>query len=434
MRWLLYAVIAVAVIARITLRRRKRNGHTARTSASFSPFTGDVGLVASREIRERIRGRIFRVGTILILLVVAAAIVIPTINKGKATPENVGVVGTLSSTLRADVIATGRSIGTTVKFVSESSLVVAHSNLKKANLDVVIVNGGQLLINRKFAASDGSTNAQFVPALAQSLGQVLALRAAHLSSTQTNILLHAKPLPISSLVRGAPKAKHPVSAASIIGLVLLFTMLSQYNTWILIGVMEEKSSRVVEVLLAAVRPIQLLAGKVLGIGAVAFAQAGLVVAFALILSKAIGSNFLHGTAPLTLASTLIWLALGFAFYCWVYAAAGSMAERQDQVQSLALPLSLPMIFGYIFSITAASSGSASLFFKVLAYFPPTAPFAMPILVSFGDVTWWQFAASAVISVASTFVVARFASNIYRRAILRTGRRVKFREALSNSSR
>ena len=151
----------------------------------------------------------------------------------------------------------------------------------------------------------------------------------------------------------------------MIGLILMFLMLTQYNTWILMGVMEEKSSRVVEVLLAAVRPIQLLSGKVLGIGLVAFGQAALIVAFALVLGAAVGSDLLHGTAPLVVASTLVWLVLGYAFYCWVYAAAGSMAERQDQVQSLALPLSLPIVFGYIIAITAASSGDASPLVKVL---------------------------------------------------------------------
>ncbi|MEO9181645.1 MAG: ABC transporter permease, partial [Acidimicrobiales bacterium] len=354
-------------------------------------------------------------------------------NTHRATPEHIGVVGALPGSLRSDVIATGKGVGTTVKFVSESSTSVAREELKNGAIDFAIVNGNRLVINRAFAASDGSTTAAFVPALAESLGQILALHTAHLSPTQSKILLSAKAVPVTAVIHGKATAAHPVSAASIIGLVLLFTMLSQYNSWILIGVMEEKSSRVVEVLLAAVRPIQLLAGKVLGIGAVAFAQASLVVGFALILAKATGSGFLHGTAPLALASTLLWLFLGFAFYCWVYAAAGSMAERQDQVQSLALPLSIPMIFGYIFSITAASTGSASFFFKVLAYFPPTAPFAMPILVGFGDVSWWQFTISALISIASTYFIARFASNVYRRAILRTGRRVKVREVFSSNS-
>jgi ABC-2 type transport system permease protein len=264
------------------------------------------------------------------------------------------------------------------------------------------------------------------------LGVATAYETAHLSARQVSQLAGAKPLPVTGLQPG--KTEGPGRATSVVGLILVFVMLTQYNTWILIGVMEEKSSRVVEVLLAAVRPVQLLAGKVLGIGMVAFAQAALIVAFALVLAKAVGSELLHGTAPLVLASTLVWLVLGYAFYCWVYAAAGSMAERQDQIQSLAFPLSLPIIFGYIVSLTVASSGNASTFFDVLAYLPPTAPFAMPVLVGLGQATWWEFAASAALSIVGTTVVARLAANIYRRAILRTGRRVKFREVLSPSTR
>jgi len=257
-----------------------------------------------------------------------------------------------------------------------------------------------------------------------------ALADAHLSPAQSSALAQARPLPVHSLQAGNAKSK--VNTTAVVGLILTFLMLTQYNTWILMGVMEEKSSRVIEVLLAAIRPIQLLSGKVLGIGLVAFGQAALVVAVALVLGAAVGSDLLHGSAPLVLVSTLVWLVLGYAFYCWVYAAAGSMAERQDQVQSLALPLTLPILFGYVAAITAASTGDASTLLKVLGYLPPTAPFAMPVLVGLSAVTWWQFMASAAISVVCTVGVARVATSVYRRAILRTGRRVRLREAFARA--
>jgi len=107
---------------------------------------------------------------------------------------------------------------------------------------------------------------------------------------------------------------------------------------------------------------------------VALAQAALIVAFTIGLAKAVGSDLLHGTVPVVLVSTLVWL--------------------------------------------------------VLAYLPPTAPFAMPVLVSLGRITPWEFAASAALSVAYTIGVAKLATSIYRRAILRTGRRVRLREAIS----
>jgi ABC-2 type transport system permease protein len=199
--------------------------------------------------------------------------------------------------------------------------------------------------------------------------------------------------------------------------------------------MEEKSSRVVEVLLSAVRPLQLLAGKVIGIGVVVFTQAAIVAAFALLLGRAVGSDLLHGTAPLVLASALLWLVLGYAFYSWIYAAAGSMAERQDQVQSLAIPLALPSIASYIITITVVGQGAAPpAWFDALGYVPLTAPFAMTGLVGLDAVAWWQFALSAALSAVSVVLTAKLAAGVYRRAVLRTGRRVRLREVLPRGAR
>ncbi len=207
-------------------------------------------------------------------------------------------------------------------------------------------------------------------------------------------------------------------------------MLTQYNAWTLTGVLEEKSSRIVEVLLAAVTPARLLAGKVLGIGLAAFVQAGLAVAIAVGRRRRRTPARWPGSRRQTVASTLTWLVLGYAFYSWVYAAAGSTADRQDQAQSLLLPLGLPVIFGYLTASATITSGNPSAFFHVLAYLPPTAPFAMPVLVSLGAASWWQFALSAVTSVACTAGVARVAIAVYRTSILQAGRRVPLRELLT----
>jgi ABC-2 type transport system permease protein len=311
--------------------------------------------------------------------------------------------------------------------MTESSLATAKANLRSGKVDVVIVDGDRVVLNKPASSSSSPADPGLVQAVADYLGVLKTYQAAGLTPTQATEVSQAKPVPVQTL---EPSSKGTTQTTSVIGLVLLFTMLTQYNTWILIGVMQEKSSRVVEVLLATVRPIQLLGGKVLGIGLVALAQATLIVSFALIVGAAVGSDLLHGSAPLVLVSQLLWLVLGYAFYCWVYAAGGSTAERQDQVQTLALPLSIPILLGYIFSITVVSSGHADLFYKILAYLPPTAPFCMPVLVGLNQVTWWQFLASVLITIAGTFGMAIFAARIYRRAVLRTGGRVRMRELIA----
>ena len=136
------------------------------------------------------------------------------------------------------------------------------------------------------------------------------MQAAGLSPAQATQLAQARALPVQSLRSGGISAA--TRAAAVVALLLMFVMLTQYNTWTLVGVMEEKASRVIEVLLAAVAPAKLLGGKVLGIGLVVFAQAALVFGFAFALAHAVGSDLIHGTAPAVLLSALIWLVLGYA--------------------------------------------------------------------------------------------------------------------------
>jgi ABC-2 type transport system permease protein len=436
--FLIVAVVVVFVAIRLTLRIRSRRRKAAPPVASPTSLKvprrswlpavfGDVGLVAQREVRERIRGRVFQVGTAIMLLVVVAAIVIPVLTKSKSEPDQVGVVGTLPAQVRAALVAGDASLGDTMVVVPEANTATADAGLRDGRLDIVIVNAQQLVVKNAISASDTSTAAQLARVFGTTLGTVAAFKAAGLSTAQANTLSQAQPLPVTSLEPATHRRK--TSPGSIISIILVFVMLSQYSTWILTGVAEEKSSRVVEVLLGALRPAQLLAGKVLGIGLVALTQATLIVGVALGVSGAVGSNLLHGSGPETVLAALAWLVLGYTFYCWVYAAAGSTVERQEQIQSLAFPLSIPLIVGYVTALVSSSATKPSTFLEVLAYLPPTAPLAMPSLVNLGAVTWWQFALSVVLTIASTFAVARVATSIYRRAILRTGRRVRLRELI-----
>lgn len=404
-----------------------RSAGGTRRARGGDKTLGATQMVARREIRERLRGRIFRVGTIVVLLAVAAAIVIPSLQKGGgSTQQTVGVVGGISPQTARLVKAYGTSSGDSVSFVHVASTAAANADLRSGKIAFAIVDSSEIVLNEPATASNSPADPTLVQNVATYLGVLRAYEMAHLTPAQATAVDSSKPVPVHTLRSGS---KGAAKASSVIGIVLLFLMLTQYNTWILIGVMQEKSSRVVEVLLATLRPLQLLGGKVLGIGIVALGQATLIVGFALALSDAVGSDVLRGTGVLTTLSELLWLVLGYAFYCWVYAAAGSTAERQDQVQTLALPLSIPILIGYVFSITVASSGNPDLFFKVLAYLPPTAPFCMSVLVALGQVQWWQFTAAVLISIAGTAATALVAARIYRRAVLQTGGRVHIRNLM-----
>ena len=419
----------VVALVRLGMRRRGR-GRSSPMGVLVARLhgwgvLGNTGLVAGREIRERMRGRVFRVVTVILFGVVAAAVIIPTIHIGTTRSQRIGVVAS-SASLEAELRDLAQNVRMSVEVVNESDLSQARSALIAGRLDMVVDATGKILVRDPVSDSDTSAAARYVRGVSEALGAQHAFVQAGLTPEQAATIARATPLPIDSIHPGK-KARTTAEATALLGVILVFIVLTQYLTWTLMGVMEEKASRVVEVLLAAVRPIELLAGKVIGIGAVALAQAVALVAFALLLAKAVGSSLVHGAAPLVVAATLAWLVLGYAFYSWMYAAAGSLAERQDQVQSLALPLSAPLIFGYVVSLTGVRSGNASLLVKVLAYLPPTAPFAMPTLIGFGEATWWQFLLSVVVTLACTLVVALVAAQVYRTAVLQTGRRVRLRE-------
>ena len=307
----------------------------------------------------------------VVLAVVGAAVVIPTIHRSSPQPvTRIGMGGTVPEPVPHDIVVAAERAGTAVVLVAEPSRSRARAALRAGRVALVVDGGDRVLVETAKEGSGSTTVGALAHAVASVLGVAHAFAAANLTPAQVATVTGAKPVPVQSLEPAAAQ-NGAARSTSVIGLVLVFVMLTQYLTWTLMGVLEEKTSRVVEVLLATVRPIQLLGGKVLGIGLVALSQAGLVVAFALVLARAVGSDLLHGTAPLVVVATLVWLVLGYAFYSWVYAAAGSVSSRQDEVQSLALPLSVPIIAGYIVGLVSASQPSPSLLVTVFAYLPPT---------------------------------------------------------------
>ncbi len=360
------------------------------------------------------------------MVAVAAIIVVPTFHHSAPLHVRVGVApGTPNSTV-ALVHRDAHSFGVEVSVTTVSSRSVAEAAIRHHSLDLAILPTSEL-VTRSGLGGSGTTGGSFLSTLALSLGQSSALQAAHLSATQLLTLQATHPFSQISLQPSTPR-RH-VDPLVLVGIIVMFMMINQYAQWILMGVMEEKSSRVVEVLLSGLRPVEMIGGKVSGIGLVALLQSGLTIASALIASLAVGSPLVRAHASWTLGALLLWFLLGYVFYSWVFAAVGSMVERIDQAQSLVLPFSLPLMAGYIYSLVEASSTTVSSLFRLLAYFPPTALFAMPTLVGRGDVGPIGFTVAVLIDVAATVLIARVAAGIYRRAILHTGARLRWGDVL-----
>jgi len=201
--------------------------------------------------------------------------------------------------------------------------------------------------------------------------------------------------------------------------------------WVAMGVVEEKSSRVVELLLSTVRPWQLLAGKIIGVGLVGFAQLLLTAVVGLIVGRATGMITLQAGVIGTVLDVLAWFVLGYAFYACAFAAAGSLVSRQEELQNTVSPLSLLLVASFVLSFQAISNPDGGLA-KVLSIIPPFSAMIMPPRVAAGAAPGWQIGLAVVLMLAAILALVRLSARIYALAVLRSGARVRWSEALAGA--
>jgi ABC-2 type transport system permease protein len=378
-------------------------------------------LVARREIRLRAKTRVFMVTTVIMLIAIALAVSLPAILSGTSGPARIGVVSG-NATTSGIVAEAGRLSGTQAVAVPEPSLAAAEAALRGGDLSAVLVPGKEVIVKQVplGGVSSGIETLARLSALSKLIQTVPGAAAAIATGALPVHGLEVPSKPLSSRLTG------------LFTVVIVWVLISVYGSQIALGIGEEKSSRVVEVLLSAVRPVQLLIGKVLGIGLLALGQAAAMVAVFIVAGFASGSSLVHGATLGVVIAGGVFIVLGYAFYCTAFAAAGSLVSRQSDVNSTIMPVQLPLIVAYALSYTVIYANGANVFYRVLGFLPPTAPIAMPVLYASGDVPVWQVVLSAVVCAAGTVWMARLAVRIYANSILRTGPRIRLSQAVRES--
>jgi ABC-2 type transport system permease protein len=383
--------------------------------------------VATREIREATRTTSFRVTLIISAIALAAIIVLANLGGSSEDVERIVVAGPDAPARVAPIEQLGRAVGTEVVVTVAPDDAAAVAAVDDGDADIAVsADGTTLTTDDEVDLSDGSSLATVVNVLRSDLALENGLRAAGLTADEAAAVRASPPPTVVALQIDTDEADSGRQATATITNILLFILLQTYGQWVVTAVTREKASRVVEVLLAVIRPKQLLIGKVIGIGTVALAHAAVLIAVALVTTRVMDVDIASGIAPADLALSGVWFVLGYSLYCNAYAAAGSLVSRVEDAQSVAFPIMLPLLFGYIVSFSIA--GGASTLLWVLAFIPPTAVVAMPTLYAAGDAPLWAVGVSMALTVAAIVAVAMTAARIYERSVLRTGRKLSWREA------
>jgi ABC-2 type transport system permease protein len=385
-----------------------------------------IRVIAEREFMTRVRSRVFAITTVLTVAAIAGYILLQAFVFNKSTTSlEVGFVGTAQS-IAAPVQAEAARFGETINVHPYTSAATGKADVQDGTLDALVSGSG--------ASTGVIVQSTVDPTLQTVLNDVA--REQVLSNYLTQ---HGLP---SSDVEGQLNFSvgfnelAPVNAARVeqivIGLLvagILYTTLIIYGQLVAAGVIEEKSNRIVEILLATVRPWQLMLGKIIGIGLVALVQVVLVAGVALVLASATKLVSIPTLGVDVVISGVVWFVLGYLIYALLFAAAGSMVSRQEDVSSVALPVILVLVAAWIIALTVAAPDPGSTATTVFSFVPLSAPVIMPIRIAAGVVPFWQVAVSVVLVIATIYGFAALAGRIYQNSVLHVGGRVKLGEAL-----
>jgi ABC-2 type transport system permease protein len=214
--------------------------------------------------------------------------------------------------------------------------------------------------------------------------------------------------------------------------MVIYIMIIMYGVALSNGVLEEKSGKVVEVILSAVRPFELMMGKIVGIASVGLVQygiwfllgAGLYIANPMNVASSEGGWM----KPVEMAVLVLYFLLGFIFYASIYAAVGAMCTTQQEAQQWQTPVTFGLVIPFVLMMPTIQSPNAA-WVVGLSLFPVTSPITMLLRVGAVDVPLWQITASLILLALGTLGVAWMAAKIYRVGILMTGKRPTIPEVL-----
>lgn len=376
-------------------------------------------LVAWREFRERARERSFYVSTAVTLLVLVVVLLLPKLFT--SGPTKVAFQGPDAGAVQSVATAGASSSGVEITTVQVDG--DARAAVTAGTADVVVTPDG-LVVQKKIDPAVGAV----LDSAVRQVRTAAALGSAGLSQSQISTALAQPPVAVLPVQPPDPESDQRQGFAFAAS-VILYGQLLGYGFWVASGVVEEKASRVVEVLLSTIRPRQLLLGKVIGIGALGLSQLVAIAVVGLGLAVAIGSLTWSASLAAAIGISFAWFVLGFTFYAAGYAAGAARVSRQEDLQNVVTPLNLLAIGSFLGAIAASNAGDSTAV-QVLSVIPPFSALMQPAIIASGNASPWLVALAVLLMVVAIVAVVRLAARVYERSVLRIGAPVSLREALS----
>lgn len=382
-------------------------------------------LVAGRAIREGWSSKSWRVVTALMLLAGLAIVIVPRLLGGDTPRYTLATVGQSPAVLLGQLQSAAAVGGFEVSVSTYPDTAAAEQAVREGAADAALVDVGEN--GTLYVAADGAATFPAIVTQAVLAERITAtLRDLGLTAEQVAQVRSIPPPDQVSLGRVADEGRAFVGFA--VGIVLYISLLLT-GTTIATAVATEKTTRISEVLLAVLRPTQLLVGTVLGVGLLGLLQvAALGIPATIGLLSGAGLD-LPPDAAVDISLGFAWFVLGIGLYAFVFAAMATLVQKVTEVGAAIMPVNAVIIGSYLLAVIVTVQDPNSTASVVASLFPLSAPLVMPVRWASGLVPYWQLGLAMVLVAATAVGLAALASRIYARGLTLSGRRVRLREAL-----
>jgi ABC-2 type transport system permease protein len=407
----------------------------------------DIFLIARREYLEQVRGRAFRLSTILVPVLFLVLIgVLYLSGRGAGTVKHMAIASNdaaLAANIRAQLL-TGKEPSSNVEVLAPASpedRTALVQRVKSKDIDgflwVETANGQEpIAVYESRSSSDFITDERLESALNHAVVRARltgrGIEAANVDALLKNVTIETK-----QINKNGMEVKSNAMTSFYKGYLMAFLLSMTtliYGMNVARSIIQEKTSRIFEVILAIARPSDMLAGKLIGVGAVGLTQITIwTVAAAAIAGSALAGPILSGTLSIHFswvegAFFPVYFVLGYLLYASLFAGLAATCETEQELQMYTPLAALPVWLSFALIVMVVNDPD-SLVSLAASLFPPTAPIIMMLRMGSQMPPAWQFAASIVLLILSIWAVLWLSSRLYRVGILMYGKRATLPELL-----
>jgi ABC-2 type transport system permease protein len=386
-----------------------------------------IWLVARREIVERGRSRGFIFSVLFTTAIVVGSFLVPALLFSDTEVVRIGIVQPAPAALESTIQTVATGADRPIVMVPYPDRATAETALKAGDVEAVVDVPADLSAPGAVVYKESAD--QVLQSIVGSAVVGLRVNGVLAGTDVDQVALAAAQTPPEALeLHPQTDADRAQFLVANIGAVLILVGIFSFGFTVLTGVVEEKQSRVVEVVLSTVRARDLLMGKVFGIGVLGIVQLVVFLVAALAAAAFTNTLVLPSTTPGAIGLLAVWFVLGYALYSTALGFLGALASRMEEASNASTPVTMVAMISYFVAIFAVVNDPHGAVATIATYLPPSAPFVVPLRAAFDAIGPWEIGLSILITLAGIWILFNVGARVYAGAVLQTAGRMKLRDA------